>query len=273
MSIKAISATFISITFLIFAEAHADLLIAPTRVVFERGERSTELIVVNRGDEQFAFRISIENRRMLLDGSLEDAEIAQVNELHASDIIRFSPRRLVLEPNERQTIRISANTNGLESGEYRSHLRLMSAPMSAGRTLARAADSEQDGISIELIAVRSITIPVIVRIGNLDADVSIESASLQENENTTEALLVARMNREGNRSVYGDIQVYLGDSLDPVYYARGIAIYTPNTERDVILPIPLDIADNLRGENVRIAFVSSDPSRPGIIAEFSTLLQ
>jgi len=47
----------------------AEVLIAPTRVELDRAERSTELVVVNKGNEEAAFRVSIENRRMRLDGS------------------------------------------------------------------------------------------------------------------------------------------------------------------------------------------------------------
>ncbi len=257
---------------LIPSPAQADLLIAPTRVVLERGERSAELIVVNKGDEEFAFRVSVENRRMRLDGSMEDAAVAQADELFAADIVRYAPRRLVLAPDERQTIRISAATADLEPGEYRAHLRLMSAPMSAGRTLSSATGAGQDGISIELVAVRSLTIPIIVRVGDLDADISIERVEARPSDNEGETLLVARLNRTGSRSTYGDIQLFGEGQSTPAYMARGVAVYTPNAERDVILPVPDDVLAQFRGQSVRIAYVSSDPSRPETFAELTAVL-
>ena len=264
--------TALACSCLLGGSLHADLLIAPTRVVLERGERTAELVVVNKGQEEFAFRVSLENRRMRLDGSFEDADTALEGENFASGHVRFSPRRLVLAPDERQTLRISANTAGLEPGEYRSHLRLMSAPMSAGQTLARAASPEQDGISIELVAVRSVTIPVIIRVGSLDASVEINSIDLREGNEADETLLVARLSREGNRSTYGDIELYADNSDEPVYFARGVAIYTPNAERDVILPIPTEIVDSLRGHEIRLAYISSDPANPETLAQLRTVL-
>lgn len=249
--------------------ADAELMVAPTRIVLENGERSSEIVLVNRATEQGAFRISLENRRMLKNGSLETAEDAQAGELFADAILRFSPRRALLEPGGRQTIRVSAQTAGLEPGEYRSHLRVMGAPTSAGRTLSEATGEGGDAISIELIAVRSLTIPAIVRVGQLDASVDIEAAATAPSDEDGETLFVVQLTREGNRSTYGDIEVYVEGQSAPVYFARGIAIYTPNTERDVILPMPTDIAERLKGQTVRIAYVSSDPARPGTISEVS----
>jgi len=250
--------------------AYGEVMIAPTRVVLENADRSAELVLVNRGTEQGAYRISLENRRMRMNGSLEAAEEARGGERFADGLVRFSPRRALLEPGGRQTIRVSAQTSGLEPGEYRSHLRVQGAPTSAGRTLSEAASAGGEDISIELIAVRSLTIPVIVRVGDLDAEVEIETAATAPSEEAGETLFVARLTRSGERSTYGDIQIFVEGQAEPVYFARGIAIYTPNTERDVVLPMPTVLAESLKGQTVRIAYVSSDPARPGTIAEITT---
>ncbi|MEM7492331.1 MAG: molecular chaperone [Pseudomonadota bacterium] len=252
--------------------ASAELMIAPTRIVLEKGERSAELVLVNKGAEQGAYRIGLENRRMLLNGSMEAIEEAREGEYFASDFVRFAPRRAVLEPEGRQSIRISANTSGLEPGEYRSHLRIMGAPTSAGRTLSEATSEGGDNISIELIAIRSITIPVIVRVGDLDAEVVIESAATAPSDEEGETILAVRFQRTGSASTYGDVQVFVPGQKEPVYFARGIAIYTPNTERDVMLPMPSEIAERLKGQDVRIAYISSDPNNPRTIAEVTAFI-
>lgn len=255
------------------APVAADVLIAPTRVVLERGERSAELIVVNKGDEEAAFRISIENRRMQMDGSMEEALEAREGERFAKDLVRYAPRRVVLEPGGRQTIRVSAALNGdLEQGEYRSHLRLMSAPLSSGRSLESATSEEGEEFSIQLIAIRSLTIPIILRVGELDADVEIDGINLQAEDTSEETLLIARLSRSGSRSTYGDIKIFVEGQNEPVYFARGIAIYTPNNARDVTLPMPQEVLALIAGKDIRLAYVSSDPENPGIIAEYQTRL-
>jgi hypothetical protein len=245
--------------------ANAELMIAPTRVVLAGAERSTELILVNKGAEQTAYRIDVENRRMRRDGALETATDTRPGELFAADMIRFSPRRVILEPGARQSLRVSVTPPaGLAPGEYRSHLRLMSAPTNAGTATAAPAEDANDGaLSIQLIAVRSITIPVIVRIGTLDATATVDNAALTRQGDN---MLVVKLTRGGTRSTYGDLRLTIAGETNPVYSVRGVAIYTPNTDRDVMLPLPADIKAKLTGRDVRIDYVSSDPKAPGLIA-------
>jgi hypothetical protein len=44
---------------------------------------------------------------------------------------------------------------------------------------------------------------------------------------------------------------------------RGVAIYTPNTSRDVIVPLPPEVRSALAGKRVRIDYVSTDAALPG----------
>lgn len=240
--------------------AAAELLVAPTRVVLTPQTRSSELVLVNKGAETAAFRIAIENRRMREDGSLEDAGEAQPGELFADDKLRYSPRQLVLEPGARQVVRIMASAPGdLAPGEYRSHLRLMSAPISAGTTQIAGDPSTDNSLSIELVAIRSITIPVILRVGSLDASVTMDDAAMAKDN--PEQLMV-RLTRAGTRSTYGDVSFTVDGEKQPAWLVRGVAIYTPNTSRDVIVPLPPEVRAKLAGKQVRIDYTSTDAADP-----------
>lgn len=252
----ALLATFIP------AAASAELLVAPTRIVLTPATRSAELILVNKGSEAAAFRLALENRRMRADGGLEAAAEALPGEAFAADKLRFSPRQLVLEPGARQVVRIMADTPaGLAAGEYRSHLRLVSAPVSAGRNTPVAGDRPDNSLSIELIAIRSITVPVILRIGTLAASVTLDSAAL----NTADSgQFIVKLSRSGSRSTYGDISLTVEGERQPAWQVRGFAIYTPNASRNVILPLPADVRARLAGKRVRIAYVSTDSAEPAL---------
>ncbi|WP_439547189.1 fimbrial biogenesis chaperone [Sandarakinorhabdus sp.] len=251
------------------APAAAELLVAPTRVILTPTTRTAELVLVNKGTEAAAFRLALENRRMRSDGGLEAAADTRPDEKFAADKLRFSPRQLVLEPGARQVVRIMAAAGAdLPQGEYRSHLRLMSAPISAGRTQvaapgagASAAPGADNSLSIELIAIRSITIPVILRVGKLDASVAVDGASLAQDASNQ---LVVKLTRQGTRSTYGDISLTVDGEKQPAWLVRGVAIYTPNTSRDVILPLPPETRAKLAGKRVRIAYVSTDGAEPAL---------
>ena len=245
--------------------AAAELLVAPTRVVLTPEARSSELVLVNKGTETAAFRIGIENRRMLADGSLEDAPTAQEGEAFADDKLRYSPRQLVLEPGARQVVRIMASAPGdLAPGEYRSHLRLMSAPVSAGAASVTGEGPADNSLSIELVAIRSITIPVILRVGALEASVTMDSAALREEAPDQ---LVVRLTRSGTRSTYGDVSFTPEGAKEPAWLVRGVAIYTPNTSRDVIVPLPPEVRSQLAGKRVRIDYTSTDAGDPANVGK------
>ncbi|OSZ70858.1 hypothetical protein CAP39_07890 [Sphingomonas sp. IBVSS1] len=256
------------------AAVAAELLVAPTRVVLTPATRSAELVLVNKGTEAAAFRLAIENRRMRSDGGLEAATEALPGEAFASDKLRFSPRQLVLEPGARQVVRIMADTPaGLPAGEYRSHLRLMSAPISAGRSTPVAGDRPDNSLSIELIAIRSITVPVILRVGTLAASVQVDSAALSKAD---AGQMIVRLTRSGTRSTYGDISLTVEGEKQPAWLVRGVAIYTPNASRDVILPLPADVRARLAGKRVKIAYISTDSAEPAlagsVLASFTAAL-
>ncbi|MFM7348669.1 MAG: molecular chaperone [Erythrobacter sp.] len=236
--------------------AAAELLVAPTRVVLTPEARSSELVLVNKGTETAAFRISLENRRMREDGSLEDAPTAQPGENFADDKLRYSPRQLVLEPGARQVVRIMASAPAdLAPGEYRSHLRLMSAPVSAGKAAIAGESPSDKSLSIELVAIRSLTIPVILRVGKLETSVTMDSAALAKDAPDQ---LVVRLTRSGTKSSYGDISFTPEGAKEPAWVVRGVAIYTPNTSRDVIVPLPREVRSALAGKRVRIDYSSTD---------------
>jgi hypothetical protein len=241
--------------------AAAELLVAPTRVVLTPEARSTELVLVNKGTETAAFRIAIENRRMREDGSLEDAPTALPGELFADDKLRYSPRQLVLEPGARQVVRVMTSAPAdLAPGEYRSHLRLMSAPVSAGATQVAGEPGADNSLSIELVAIRSITIPVILRVGALEASVTMDAAAFAK---AAPDQLVVRLTRSGTRSTYGDVSFTPEGAKEPVWLVRGVAIYAPNTARDVIVPLPPEVRSQLAGKRVRIDYTSTDAGDPG----------
>jgi len=250
--------------------AMADILVAPTRIILEDRDRAAELTVVNKGTERQIFRVLVENRRMLEDGSFESAVETRPGELFAKEMVRYAPRRVTLEPGERQTIRIMARRRAdLPDGEYRSHLRLMSAPENAGLSAAAASATQGDQLSISLVPIRSITIPVIVRKGALDADVDISQAWLEPG--AAGSSLVVRLNRAGNRSSFGHLRI--AESGVDLATLRGVAVYVPNDTRTVRIPLTPEQQARMRGRTVDISYTSPDLQAPQVFARSRMTLQ
>jgi hypothetical protein len=251
------------------APAHAnDLLVAPTRVVLN-GSRGTEVILNNIGSEEATYRISLELRRMTSEGGLEEVETPNETEQAALDMIRYAPRRVVLPPNQPQAIRIGVRPpEGLPDGEYRVHMLFRAIP----RPRPVTADSEgpSEGFAIRLIPVYGVTIPIIIRQGNLTAAATIANPRIVQ-ENGVQAVQFD-LGRQGARSTYGEVIVTRPGVDVPLARARGIAVYAEIGQRSVNVPVNEAFPGPLAGP-VRIQYREPDSDGGNVIAEAEAVLR
>jgi P pilus assembly chaperone PapD len=243
-----------------------DLLVAPTRIVLN-GSRGAEIVLSNIGDEVATYRISVELRRMKADGSLEDVATANDRENAARSMILYAPRRVTIAPNEPQTIRIAARApQGLADGEYRAHLLFRAVPPPRPVT----APKEVKGIAFELIPIYGVTIPVVIRMGNLQAKVGIANVQLIDQDGNPAVAL--DLTRAGDRSVFGDVRVFKAGVKDPIAIQRGVAVYTEVGTRRVVIPVNPAFADAASGP-VTVDFVETSDTGPVPMAETKTVLR
>lgn len=266
-----IGATLLAAAFQPFmspANAAGDLLIAPTRVVFD-GRRGTEVILNNIGTEEATYRISLELRRMNDRGRLDDVDpvAANATEKSAIEVIRYAPRRVTLPPNQPQSIRIGLQpTDILPDGEYRAHMLFRAIPKTP------AADAPQEvgsGLKIQLIPIYGISIPIIVRKGNLQATAAMSNVRIgKDNEGST---LEFDLSRQGDKSVFGEIHVTKPGVSEPLSVAKGIAIYPEIASRNVSLPLPPEVAAKMHGEVV-ISYYEAPEAGGGLITQVRQVL-
>jgi P pilus assembly chaperone PapD len=224
--------------------AHADLMLFPTRIVFEKNLRSAQVDLVNNGAEPATYRISLVNRRMSETGELQEVDTPLPGELFASDMVQFSPRQVTLQPGTSQTVRVMVRKPAeLAAGEYRSHLHFQRMPEARGATSVEAKPDDK-GIGIVLTALVGASIPVIVRHDATSASVVLSHLELQPGAGAAGPALALQFERSGNRSVYGDLAVSFtprGGAEQVVGRATGVAVYSPNTLRRarlVLQPAP-----------------------------------
>ncbi|MFL6735658.1 MAG: molecular chaperone [Sphingomonas sp.] len=225
------------------APAHAgvgDLLVAPTRVVLDGGKGS-EIVLNNIGDAPATYRISVEFRRMTSDGNLEDVTEPTTQEKEAEDMIVYAPRRVTLAPHEPQSIRIAARPpQGLADGEYRVHLLFRAVPDSTPVT--QKSEEATKGLRLQLIPVYGVTIPVIVRLGNLQATAGITNVALEKKDG--KSVISLDLSRSGSRSTFGEVDVLKPGVKDPIAVQKAVAVYTELGKRRVSIPVD----DNYKGE-------------------------
>lgn len=230
------------------AAAQGDLLVAPTRVIIANRGRA-EVILSNIGDKDATYRISLELRRMNGDGELVpvDKADADATEKAALDMVRFAPRRVVLPPGQPQSIRISTRPAAdLPDGEYRVHMTFAGQPpvKPVEQQVDQAADPT--GLKINLTPVYSITIPIIVRMGKVEASTTIGNPRIEQDAKGRPVFKLD-MARSGNGSVFGEIRILHPGQSDPVYLAKGIAIYPEVDHRELALPLTPEQAAAIKG--------------------------
>ncbi len=263
-----IGATLLAALPLAPVDAAGDLLIAPTRVVFD-GRRGTEVILNNIGIEEATYRITLELRRMNDQGRLDDVGQAEANEKEkaALGVIRFAPRRVTLPPNQPQSIRVGMQAaEDLPDGEYRAHMLFRAIPKTPA---ADAAQEVGNGLKIQIIPIYGISIPIIVRKGNLQATAAMSNVRMTtDNEGPA---LEFDLSRKGDKSVFGEIHVTKPGVAEPLSIAKGIAIYPEVATRSVSLPMPPEVAAKMHGEVV-ISYYEAPEAGGGLITQLRQVL-
>jgi P pilus assembly chaperone PapD len=251
------------------ATAAGDLLVAPTRIVLD-GPRGAEVVLNNIGANTATYRISLELRRMREDGSLEDVPLdnASPEERATLDMLFYSPRRVTLPPNQPQTIRLGVRPpEGLADGEYRAHLLFRAVP--DARPVVPAEGQPARGVSISLTPIYGVTIPVIIRQGTLQATAGLANPRIVAGDpNPT---LQLDISRQGNRSVYGEIQVLRQGSGEMLMQARGVAVYPERDQRTLALPLSPEQALAMRGP-VTVRYVEDRDVGGATMAEVQAVL-
>lgn len=202
------------------------------RIIFEGSKRSEILTLINSTSEPETYRLEWQRFRMgdgdeALKLVKEGEDISKIK--FADDMIRFAPRRVTVPPGGSQQVRLLLRRpKNLEQGEYRAHLRILkeAAPQPYGEAPA-------DRPAVVLAVQPAISLPVFVRYGDLSAQVSINQTKLEKIEKGLNVSF--RLNRQGERSVYGDLDFTCQDGGEEkiLHTVRGIAVYTETSYRDL----------------------------------------
>ncbi len=254
--------------------AASDLTVTPTRIVFEGRDRAAQVHLVNRGDKPAVFRIEFVQMRMDENGGMSEIESPNERELFADALVRHSPRQVQLGPGEGQNIRLLLRKpESLAPGEYRSHLLFYAIPdAAAGNDIEREAAVEKEGFSVDIRAIYRISIPVIVRHGDLPVSFSMTELSLVKSESRERAAtLRLRIDRDGRRSIYGDLDVYYrpkggGDSR-LLHHMKDFVLYTSSDTRVLETELVLPAGVVLDGGEIHAVYSEKSGQGRSVLAE------
>jgi len=254
------------------ATALGQLMVSPTRIVFEGSERTKQINLINNGSETGRFRISFVRKNMNSSGKITVVDDKEPG-MYSDGMVRFSPRQVTLEPGQSQTVRLMLRKkSGTANGEYRSHMMFQALPDPDATDVNQLTSGKSEGVSIQMIPVVGITIPIIVRQGKLDSKVSLSDFEIEQaNTVKAQSTLSLKINRQGDKSAYGDFRVYFapkGGSPVVIGQVNGVAVYTSTTSR--ALKIKLNVPDkfNLSNGELHVTYLlPGEDKKGGLIAE------
>ena len=235
--------------------SQGDLLVTPVRVIFDGNKQKEEISLVNIGNDTAVYTVSFLQYNMTEEGTIELINNKSDNQMFADKYLRIFPRRVVLGPRESQVLRLQLRRSAdMIPGEYRSHLYFRAEKESAPIGLSTG---DEKLMSVQITPVFGISIPVIVRTGDVSVKSSITDVKLGNPQDSLMTLKLS-ISRSGNMSVYGDIIVdFIPARGKPVEIGsvRGVAIYTSISRRNFTVRLNDTNMDLSRGR-IRVRFTT-----------------
>ena len=239
----------------------SDLLVTPTRLVFEGSLRTADVVLMNTGEKPSTYRMSLVQRRMTENGGIVAADTALPGELFATGLVRFSPAQIVLKPHESQVVRVQLRLPAdLAPGEYRSHLQFGGVPDQVGEAADGSADDDKT-VGVFLRPIYGVSIAVIIRRGKLDAELKLSDLKFTPATGDQLATVSLAMNRTGTCSTYGDLVASLktADGKSQIVgRANGVGVYCPNTVRRATMRLLMPPGTVTAGGTLLVGYLKQD---------------
>jgi hypothetical protein len=242
------------------AAATRMLLINQTRVIFSETTRAMEVHVGNVGKEPIAYTIDLVSMRRDKDGNLREVKQESEEERLVKEMIRFAPRRATIEPGKRQVVKLMLRKPGdLPPGEYQTRLRF-TPQASTPEALAAPKGGPEGKTSIQLNVLVASTIPIIIQHGITGGEAApVALAVKSHGQKGAELAAEVQFTRSGIGSVFGDATVSLlpagaSHKAQVIGQATGIALYAPDKEHSVLIPLKGINRAVLAGGKLRVAF-------------------
>lgn len=245
--------------------ASAQLMITPLQVVMEGRERSTEIILINTTDRTNTYNLVWEQNEQNPETGRYITDERDEGEIWLQDIAVFTPRRVTLEPREKQTVRIAVRRPAdLPDGEYKSHLQFKVVPNPIPPSQDPSLGENEVSLGVQVNV--SFVIPIVYRAGDYDLNVDLGTPSFEVNEKTGNLKIEVPVERSGIHGVMGEVHVYhtpLSGGQETMIGALGNANMFPEISRRTF-SVPTQI-QGLAPGTMRIDFLKAENDEKEIL--------
>lgn len=189
-------------------KAYSDILISPTRVVFEGKDRFAFVTLANISNKTKSYAISLEYMKMSQETGNYQAVDGPFSAFPLAENLVFAPKRVTLAAGANQRVRLSLRRKAdIPDGDYHAHLRFQAIP-------ELLPEEEMDGSLRANVSISvSYTIPVIFRSGEIKDEAEIGQITFGRDEKTGKSTLNVPIIRGATPyGVLGHLYVYYQDA-------------------------------------------------------------
>lgn len=175
------------------AYAEKVLFLTPTRILLNDEKKVEVMNITNLSNIARAYKISLQDQVMIEKGYTVPVDSF---EFSAKRMLRFVPREFVLEPGDRQTIRIMSRLKpNTPAGEYHTHIKF-SEDVSQRHKINPPKPDQQVSISAPLAY--ETLIPAVISHGDVNVSIGVKDAKILKNPKTGKYEVSMYLTREGN---------------------------------------------------------------------------
>lgn len=183
-----------SVLIFAFSYAHAEtiLFVSPTRVNLDEKHKVEVMNLSNLSDIPRRYKISLEEYAM----SEKGVTVLTSNfPYSAKKLIRFYPREVVIQPGQRQAVRVMAKIpSDLPDGQYHVHIKFFED----GKADEGGDQKEPNKTSIKVGMAYSAVMPITVSKGTIDTQVNWVDPKISYDDNNKIYRIDMELTRSGN---------------------------------------------------------------------------
>ncbi|NRD71811.1 hypothetical protein HQQ94_00780 [Shewanella sp. VB17] len=213
--------TLLSLSIVTMVSFHCQAVHLSTfRIYLDEDNRNNSFILFNRDAKAEECKLSLGHNNFDDNGAMVEYKGLTPPENSAKNWVRFSPKRFTLTSAHSQTVRFTMRRKAkAQAAEYRSYLII---------DCGIVQDEEQTKqVSIAPRLIHSV--PIIVRVGKLDAEISFSDFDLTGDD------LSFKLLRSGTRSIYGNIALFNKKTGESVSSQSGLSIYPESSNTEFML--------------------------------------
>lgn len=217
------------------------------------------MFLSNPTDQTYSYKITFEDKEMNKKGNVQAVPIEKTFSHSLKKYLRVFPRSVIIPPGNTNSQEIQIQLKGSDSlpdGEYRSFITF--SPLEENTNTKK--DSVMQGTKIAVKFQMAISIPIIYRKNATLGQVSIDSLSLTSVNDSIKLLNIC-IKRDGNRSIYGKLNVvgYVNGAPVTLFASKSnVVMYCEIPELNISVPVNLKSVDRAANGKVNLDIVYID---------------